>query len=194
MCIKSYCCNNKKLWTWQNPCEDTHTETAAVSFKNVKRAWKNKKQNKSSTCYKHVQCTPTSTSRRWENAQPIWLSIYREQHFCSIQFSNLSHPTLVSQWGEPLWTRLMRLLQGLLWLPNTMSAAVKAMNQSSQEGSVCFTVCKVTVIGREMPRQEDQHCNWKLNNPQRESNTWACGPGGIPPTEVPWQQTCLTIL
>lgn len=43
MCMKSYCCNNKKLWTWQNPCEDTHTETAAVSFKNVKMALKKQK-------------------------------------------------------------------------------------------------------------------------------------------------------
>lgn len=131
------------------------------------------------------------TLRKW---RAIWLSMYREQCFCSIQFSNLSYTTLVSQQGEPLWTRLMMLLQGLVWLPNTMSVAMKTTNQSSQEGSVCFTVYKVSVIEREMSWQEDRHCNWKLNNTHTESNTWACGPGGIPPTEVPWQRTCLAIL
>lgn len=71
-------------------------------------------------------------------------------------------------------TRLIRLLQGLVWLPNTIVVAMKATNQSSQEASVWFSVCEVSLIGRKMPWQKDLHCNWKLNSPHIESNTWAC--------------------
>lgn len=60
MCKRHNC---KIIETGKILVRKTHTETAAVSFKNRQNGAEIKSQHKSSTCCKHVHCTPTSASR-----------------------------------------------------------------------------------------------------------------------------------